>query len=153
MTAPADARLYPARPFLAASVAVFREGRVLIARRARPPMAGVWSLPGGGVELGETLEQAALRELREEVAVEAQIVAFNTHVEAIDHDEQGRVRAHFVVASFAARWIGGEGTPGPEASEVAWVDPRDLGDRPTTRALPDVLRAAAALLEASEARR
>lgn len=147
MNASPDSRLYPARPILAASVAVFREGRALIARRARAPMAGAWSLPGGGVEPGETLEAAALRELREEVAVEARIIAFNRHVEAIEHDAEGRVRAHFVVASFVAAWLSGEGTLGSEASEIAWVDPRDLGARPTTRALPEVLRAAAQIFE------
>ena len=146
MTEAAPSRLYPARPILAASVAVFREGRVLIARRARAPMAGMWSLPGGGVEAGETMEEAALRELREEGAVQARVVAFNRHVEAIDRDEQGRVRAHFVVASFVAAWLGGEGTPGPEASEIAWVDPHDLGARPTTRGLPVILRAGALLM-------
>lgn len=148
MTEP-DPRLYPARPVLAASVAVFRDGHVLIARRGRAPMAVLWSLPGGGVEPGETLAQAALRELREEVGVEAEIVAFNTHVEVIERDDAGRVRAHFVVASFVARWIAGEATPGPEASEIAWVDPLDLGGRPTTRALPEILaKAARAMAEA-----
>jgi ADP-ribose pyrophosphatase YjhB (NUDIX family) len=58
-------RLYPARPILAVSVAVFREGRVLVGRRARPPMAGRFSLPGGVVEVGETLVEAAARELYE----------------------------------------------------------------------------------------
>lgn len=149
-----DSRLYPTRPVLAASVAVFRDdGRVLIARRARAPMAGRWSLPGGGVEPGETLEQAALRELREEVAVEADILAFNRHVEIVERDAQGRVRAHFVVASFVARWRSGEGETGPEASAVAWVDPRDLGDREATRALPEILRAAAAIHAARETAR
>src|SRR5690606_7784570 len=68
-------RRYPARPFLAASVATFRDGRVLIATRARPPMEACWSLPGGLVEPGESLREAALRELREEVGVEAEIAA------------------------------------------------------------------------------
>lgn len=144
MTSPAS-RLYPARPILAASVAVFRAGRVLIARRARAPAPGLWSLPGGGVELGETLAEAALRELREEVAVEAEIVAFNRHVEVVDRDAQRRVRAHFVVASFVARWLSGEATPGPEASEVDWIAPDALGARPTTRGLAEVLAAAARL--------
>ena len=79
-------RLYPARPILAASVAVFRDGRVLIARRARSPLRGLYSLPGGAVEVGETLRQAALRELAEEVGVAADILAFVDHVEPIAFD-------------------------------------------------------------------
>jgi ADP-ribose pyrophosphatase YjhB (NUDIX family) len=140
-------RLYPARPILAASVAVFRGEEALIARRVGAAAAGAWSLPGGVVELGETLAEAALRELREEVAVEAEIVAFNRHVEVVDRDENGRLRAHFVVASFLARWISGEGTPGPEASEVAWVRPLELSGRWTTPQLPEILRSAQAIWE------
>ncbi len=81
-----DDRLYPARPILAVSAAVFREGRVLVARRARAPMVGRFSLPGGVVEVGETLEEALARELEEEVGVEAEIVAFNRHVEPIERE-------------------------------------------------------------------
>ena len=103
----ADDRTYPARPILAASVAVFRDGKVLIATRTKPPGAGVWSLPGGLVEPGETLEEGALRELMEEVGVEARIVGFNRHVQRIDRDDEGRVRHHFVVASFVGVWTGG----------------------------------------------
>ncbi|MBL8589144.1 MAG: NUDIX hydrolase [Methylobacteriaceae bacterium] len=143
-------RLYPTRPVLAASVAVFRAGRVLLATRTRPPVAGLWSLPGGGVEPGETLAQAALRELREEVDVEAAIIGFNRHVEVIERDEAGRLRAHFVIASFVARWIAGEGRTGPEAGAVAWVDPDALAGYPCTRGLPEVLRAARRILEAAE---
>ena len=80
-------RLYPAAPILAVSLAVFRAGKVLLATRTRAPFAGAFSLPGGGVEAGETLIEAALRELREEVAVEARVIAFNRHVESIERDE------------------------------------------------------------------
>lgn len=142
-----DDRTYPARPILAASIAVFREGRVLIATRTKPPGAGVWSLPGGLVEVGETLEEAALRELMEEVGVEARIVDFNRHVQRVDRDEDGRVRHHFVVASFVGAWTGGEATVGPEAGEVRWVNPRDLGDLPTTPHLGRILARAADIFE------
>lgn len=141
-------RFYPPRPVLAASVAVFRDGRVLLARRGRAPLVGLWSLPGGGVELGETLEQAALRELREEVGVEADLIGFNRHVEAIERDGEGRVRAHFVIASFVARWRAGEPRVSDEAAAVDWVDPDSPGDRPMTRSLPDVLSAAGRLQRA-----
>ena len=73
-------RLFPARPILAVSAAVFREGRVLIVRRARAPLLGHFSLPGGVVEVGETMAAALARELMEEVSVEAEIIAFNRHV-------------------------------------------------------------------------
>ena len=135
-------RLYPARPIVAVSVAVFRAGRVLLARRAREPMAGRFSLPGGVVELGETLVEAARRELAEEVGVEADIVAFNRHVEPIVREEM-RVRAHFVIVSFVARWRRGEGRISAEVDEVAWIDPADCGSLPTTPGLAEVLESAA----------
>lgn len=144
-----DPRHYPATPLVAASVAVFREGRVLIATRTRPPGAGVWSLPGGLVEIGETLEEAALRELQEEVGVTARIVAFNRHIERIDRDVQGRVERHFVLASFVGHWVSGEPQTGPEAGEVRWIDPLDLGGLATTPALPDVLARAAQLVRSA----
>ena len=139
----ADPRAYPSYPLLAASIAVFREGKALIATRTKAPGAGVWSLPGGLVEAGETLEEAALRELKEEVDVEARIVGFNRHVQRVDRDDEGRVRHHFVVASFVGLWVAGEGTPGPEAGEVRWVDPGDLGGLPTTPHLGRILARAA----------
>lgn len=139
---PASAKA-AARPVLAASVAVFRaDGRVILATRTSPPAADVWSLPGGKVEAGETLEQAALRELSEEVGVSARIVGFNRHVEIIHRDSEERVSHHFVVASFVAEWLGGEPRTGPEAGAVMWANPFDLGGLPTTRQLGDVLRAA-----------
>jgi 8-oxo-dGTP diphosphatase len=143
-----DPRLYPATPLLAASIAVFREGKVLIATRTKPPGDGVWSLPGGMVEIGETLEEAALRELDEEVGVQARILAFNRHVERIDRDAQGRVERHFVLANFVGLWVAGEAQTGPEAGEVRWIDPHALEGLRTTPALPDVLARAATLAAA-----
>lgn len=147
----ADPRAYPAYPLLAASIAVFRDGKALIATRTKNPGAGVWSLPGGLVEVGETLEEAALRELMEEVGVEARIVGFNRHVQRIDRDDEGRIRHHFVVASFVGVWTAGEAQTGPEAGEVRWVDPFDLDGLPTTPHLGRILARAAAICEGGEA--
>ncbi len=135
------------RPVLAASVAVFRDGKVLLATRTRPPADRLWSLPGGKVEAGETLEQAALRELEEEVGVTARLIGFNRHVEIFGRDEKGSVTHHFVVASFVGEWLSGEAKPGPEAGAVMWADPHRLGGLPTTRELGDVLRRAAAIFD------
>jgi 8-oxo-dGTP diphosphatase len=139
---PGSARNYPRRPCLGVSVAVFRAGRVLLARRVKPPFAGAFSLPGGLVEVGETLETAALRELREEVQVEARLVAFNRHVESIDRDSAGKIRHHYVIASFAGEWIAGEAKPGPEAGEAVWVEPAHLSELDCTPQLDAVVDAA-----------
>jgi 8-oxo-dGTP diphosphatase len=139
----------PARPVLAASVAVFRDGKVLLATRTQPPADQLWSLPGGKVEAGETLEEAALRELDEEVGVKARILAFNRHVEIFGRDSAGAVTHHFVVASFVGEWLSGEPTTGPEAGAVKWIDPQRLGGLATTRELGDVLRRAHALFRDS----
>ena len=145
-TPPADPRRYPATPLLAASVAVFRDGKVLLATRTKPPGDGVWSLPGGLVEVGETLEEAALRELMEEVGVTARIIAFNRHVERIDRDSDGRIERHFVLANFVGAWLAGEAQTGPEAGEVRWIDPSKVATLQTTPALPDVLARATRLM-------
>jgi ADP-ribose pyrophosphatase YjhB (NUDIX family) len=116
-----SSRLYPERPFLAASVAVLRDGKVLLAARAHPPAAHVFSLPGGVVEPGETLAEAALRELREEVGIEATMLGFIAPVEVIERDEAGAVRRHFVVCAHAALWRAGEPRTGAEALELLWL--------------------------------
>ena len=141
-------RLYPERPILAASVAVFRNGKVLLGLRKNPPAAEVFSLPGGVVEIGERLEEAALRELFEETGVKASIIGFAGHTQVIDQDGTGKVRRHFVVASFAARWVSGEGAPSAEAPQLIWKDPQDLGDLPVTPNLQTILKAATAIMAA-----
>jgi 8-oxo-dGTP diphosphatase len=135
-------RLFPARPILAVSAAVFRDGRVLIVRRARAPLLGHFSLPGGGVEVGETMAAALARELMEEVGVEAEIIAFNRHVEAII-PEGDRDRGHFVIASFDARWTRGEPRLSDEVDSVDWIDPVASLPSPTTPELAEVLASAA----------
>lgn len=137
-------RLYPTRPILAASVAVFRGGRVLVAARGRPPLEALYSLPGGLVEPGETLVETALRELREEVGVEGEILGFVGPVEIIERDGRG-VRRHFVVCAHAARWLSGEPRTGPEAIDVRWVREDEIASLPTTPGLAEILGRAFAL--------
>jgi 8-oxo-dGTP diphosphatase len=146
-SAAGDERLYPARPFLAASVAVLRDGRVLVAARGRGAMAGRYSLPGGLVEPGETLAEAALRELREEVGVEAEMIGFLAHAEVIQRDEDARVKHHFVICAHAARWISGEPRTSDEALDVRWVTEAELAGLPTTPGLAGVLQKAFAAIE------
>ena len=135
-------RLFPARPILAVSAAVFRDGRVLIVRRARAPLIGHFSLPGGVVEIGETLAEAVARELMEEVGVSAEIIGFNRHLDAIAH-EGDRVRTHFVIASFVARWMSGEARISDEVDRADWIDPAAPLPSPTTPGLGEILASAA----------
>lgn len=136
------------RPQLAASAAVFHEGRVLLARRGAKPAHGLWTLPGGRVEAGETLAAAAARELMEEVGVAAEILGVAGAVDVILRDGEGRVSAHFVVIAHAARWRAGTPATGPEAAEVGWFDPAALPDG-TTDGLPGIIAAAELLLRAA----
>ena len=146
-------RLYPPRPILAASLAVFRDGKVLIASRTAPPAQALFSLPGGVVEIGETLQDAALREVMEEVGVAAEIVGFVDHAEVIQRESDGSIKRHFVITCFAGRWISGEGHTSAEAGAVLWVDPDAMGSIPTTKGLPTTLRKAKAVVEGREIKR
>src|SRR6202012_5478560 len=119
-------RTYPTRPYLAVSAAIFRDGRVLIVRRARAPAYGLYTLPGGGVELGETLEEAVIREVREETALEVAPIALAGYRQAIARDDTGRIERHFVILPFAARWIAGEISLNEELAEAHWLAPAEL---------------------------
>jgi len=136
------------RPTLAASAAVFRDGRVLLARRGVPPAHGLWTLPGGRVEPGETLAEAAAREVAEEVAVACEIIGVAGAVDVIRRDRQGAVTAHFVVVAHAALWRAGDGSTGPEAAAVGWFDPDALPEA-TTPDLADIVAAAKLLVLAA----
>jgi ADP-ribose pyrophosphatase YjhB (NUDIX family) len=143
-----ESRTFPARPFVGASIAVIRDGRVLLASRANEPMRGVWTLPGGLVEAGETLAEAALRELTEEVGITAEVVGVLSPTEIIVRDEAGRARHHYVVHPHAALWCGGEPVPGPEALGVRWASLPEIAGLVTTPGLIDTLREAFARLDA-----
>jgi ADP-ribose pyrophosphatase YjhB (NUDIX family) len=138
-----NARTYPTRPYLAVSAAIFRDDRVLIVRRGRPPAHGLYTLPGGGVELGETLEQAVIREVHEETGLAIAPLALVGFREAIARDAAGRVERHFVILPFVARWVGGEIALSEELAEAHWRKPDELAALKTTEGLADIVAAAA----------
>jgi 8-oxo-dGTP diphosphatase len=143
MSDSAAERIYPTRPYLAVSAAVFRDGRVLIVRRGRPPAQGLYTLPGGGVELGETLEEAIIREVREETSLEIAPLELVGFREAIARDAKGRVERHFVILPFAARWVQGEISLNEELAEAHWLTPAGLAGLKTTEGLGQIVTAAA----------
>jgi ADP-ribose pyrophosphatase YjhB (NUDIX family) len=111
-------------------------------------MRGVWTLPGGLVEAGETLAEAALRELTEEVGITAEVVGVLSPTEIIVRDEAGRARHHYVVHPHAALWCGGEPVAGPEALGVRWAALDEIAGLETTPGLIGTLREAFARLDA-----
>lgn len=143
----ADERIYPQRPYLAVSAAIFREGKVLVVRRARKPALNLYTLPGGAVELGESLSEAAVREVREETSLAVEPIALAGHREVIVRDAQGRIERHFVILCFAARWVGGETILNEELDDARWIEPAQLSGYRTTDGLAEIVAAAAALLK------
>jgi 8-oxo-dGTP diphosphatase len=143
MSDSSTARTYPTRPYLAVSAAIFRDGRVLIVRRRRPPAHGLYTLPGGVVELGETLEEAVIREVREETGLKIAPLELVGFRQAIARDAEGRVERHFVILPFAARWIQGEISLNEELAEAHWLTPTDLTGLKTTEGLGQIVATAA----------
>lgn len=144
----ADERTYPQHPFLAVSAAIFRNGKVLVVRRARNPALNLYTLPGGAVEAGETLVEAAIREVREETSLSIEPVALAGHREVIARDDEGKVERHFVILCFASRWLAGEPVLSDELDDSRWVDPSELGNYRTTDGLAEIVTTAATLLAA-----
>jgi 8-oxo-dGTP diphosphatase len=138
----ADSRSYPTRPYLAVSAAIFRAGRVLIVRRGTPPMQGVYTLPGGGVELGETLEQAVIREVREETGLAIEPISLAGYRQVIARDAEGKIERHFVILPFAARYLAGEISLNAELAEAKWLLPAELFGLKTTEGLAEIVAAA-----------
>lgn len=129
----------PQRPQLAVSAAIFREGKVLLVRRARSPGKGFHSLPGGRVEFGETLTEALHREVREETGLKIEIIDLAGWREVLPNQPG---RGHYVVMSFAAHWIAGEPVLNDELDAFSWVTPALPSDLRLTDGLQSIIDSA-----------
>jgi 8-oxo-dGTP diphosphatase len=132
------------RPQLAVSAAIFRDGKVLLVRRARSPGNGFYSLPGGRVEHGESLHTALAREVDEETGLKIEILGLAGWREVLPGDSAG---GHYVIMSFAARWAGEEPVLNEEHDDFKWLAPSDFGDLKLTGGLKEVVEAARLLAE------
>lgn len=133
----------PSRPQLAVSAAIFRDDKVLLVRRARSPAKGVYSLPGGKVEFGKSLHTAVHREVDEETGLKIAIVGLAGWREVLPEAGGG---GHYVIMSFAARWIGREPQLNDELDDFRWLVPDRLGDLKVTSGLNEVIEAAQRLI-------
>jgi len=120
------ARDYPEAPVAAVGGVVIDDGAVLLVRRAFPPRQGEWSLPGGRLELGESLTEGVAREVREETGLDVEVGVVVDVFDRVHRDEAGRIRYHFVIVDFLCRPRGGTLAAGDDAADVRWVRRADV---------------------------
>ena len=138
-------RDYPDRPIVGVGAVIVENGRALVVRRGTEPLKGEWSIPGGVVELGETLRQAAVREAEEETGLEVEAGEALEVVDRIMRDPQQKIQYHYVLVDFLCRRISGEARSGADASELRWITPEELQNFPIAESASAVLRKAFAL--------
>ena len=143
----ADLREYPEAPRIGVGAVVIRDGHVLLVRRNRPPAEGKWSIPGGLVNLGETTEVAAVREVAEECGLRVRLQGVAGVVDRIISDTDGRVRYHYVLIDYLAVPESGEVRPGSDAADCRWVPIAELARYETTEGLAAMVARAVRLSE------
>ncbi len=139
-------REYPARPLVGIGIVVLRPSSVLLVRRSRPPAQGAWSLPGGAQRLGETVEQAARRELAEETGLSTGALHLAACADSIHEDADGRIRFHYTILDFCTAWTGSAPVAGGDAGEVTWAALDGLGAYDLWAEIPRVIRLSQAVL-------
>jgi 8-oxo-dGTP diphosphatase len=125
-------REYPDRPVVGVGAVVIRDGKILLVKRGVAPSKGLWAIPGGSLELGETLQQAAEREILEETGV---MIRAREPIYAFDffEREDGRIRFHFVIVDVAADYISGDAKGADDALDARWLAPADLDHLPVSQ--------------------
>ncbi|MEM3070806.1 MAG: NUDIX hydrolase [Candidatus Bathyarchaeia archaeon] len=137
-------REYPERPIAGVAAVIFRGNEVLLTRRRNPPGEGLWGLPGGVVELGETVREAIVREVREECGIEVEPIKLLEVYDSIVRDEEGRVRFHYILSEFLCKVVGGSLKPSSDALEAGWIPLVKLEELPIGRGtLRFIMRTAA----------
>jgi ADP-ribose pyrophosphatase len=135
-------REYPEAPIVGVGAVIVRGDQVLLILRANEPSQGRWSIPGGTVELGETLAQAATREVGEECRLEVDIGDVLSVFDLIQRDDRGRIRYHYVLIDLAARYVSGEPVAGTDALDVRWAKEAEFDELDIVPRLLPVLREA-----------
>lgn len=139
-------RVYPDRPLAGVGGVVIAGEKVLLVQRASEPLQGQWSLPGGLVELGETLEEALCRELKEETSLEVRVLGLVELFERIVRDDTGRVKYHFVLADYLCESVAGEASASSDVLAVAWAREDELPNYGVNQKATSVIRKAFAML-------
>src|SRR3972149_5676141 len=115
-----DSREYPTRPICGVGVVVKKDDAVLLIQRGRAPRLGEWTVPGGAVELGESLRAAARREIREECGIEIELGEILDAFEWLLRDDSGKIQYHYIIIDFAGRYAAGDLRPGDDVMDARW---------------------------------
>ncbi|HEX3702497.1 MAG TPA: NUDIX hydrolase [Vicinamibacterales bacterium] len=135
-------RRHPDRPIVAVGAVILDGERVLLIQRGREPMKGAWSLPGGAVEVGETLDAALAREVLEETGLSVEVGPVVEVLDRVQFDADGRVEYHYVIIDYLCRVFAGSAASGSDARDVRWVRVDDLGElRVTAKAIAVIQKA------------
>ena len=133
-------REYPVSPLVGVGAVIIEDGRVLLVKRGHPPLAGEWSIPGGVLELGETLREAALREAREETCLAVETADLLGVYDRVLRDDDGHTIYHFVLVDFLCSRVGGEAQAADDADEVRWFTPAEARGLPLAEDTAEVIR-------------
>ena len=134
------ARRYPAAPVCAVGALIYRGSRILLVRRGKAPSLGKWSVPGGRLRLGETLEAAVIRETREETCLAVRPLRIGKVVEHLLRDKRGDIEYHYVIVDYVCRIVGGSPQPASDVSEVRFVEISELSEWDMTEGTAEVIR-------------
>ncbi len=132
-------KTYPVAPRIAVGAVVIRDDKVLLVRRRDPPNEGQWAIPGGSVRLGETLQEAAERDLREETGVCARAGKPVYIFDVIQKDAQGRPEYHYVITDLLSEYVSGEPSPRDDALDARWLSAADVNRLPVNATTLDLL--------------
>lgn len=131
---------YPEHPMVGVGAIIVQDGKILIVRRGSEPGKGKWSVPGGLVELGETVEQAVVREVREECGLDVEVDKLIDIVDSMTFDKNGRLKYHFIILDFFVKIKGGKLRPGDDAKEALWVPLEEVENYDLTKTFKEFLK-------------
>jgi len=135
-------REFPERPVVGVGGIVISDGRALLVRRGAPPLQGEWSIPGGALEVGETLTEGVRRELLEETGIQVRVLDLIDVFERINLDPSGKARYHYVVLDYLCEALSGEACAGSDVTDVAWASADELETYSLTETATRVIRRA-----------
>jgi len=140
-------REYPESPIVGVGGVIFEGASVLLAKRGQEPAKGTWSLPGGAVELGEKVIDALKREIREEIGIEIEVGGLIRVLDRIIHDEEKKIRYHYVIVDYWGWKVSGEPKPGSDTSDICFVPLKEIRKKDIHREVQETILMAAELRE------